>query len=69
MIQLNPNISILVLGGTHLLISFVESVRKLIKNGGSYMLKKTAFAGIGKMSIGKKIPINVRALRVVVNID
>ena len=52
-----------------MLISFVESVRKLIKNGGSYMLKKTAFAGIGKMSIGKKIPINVRALRVVVNID
>lgn len=55
--------------GTHALISFVESVRKLIKNGGSDMLKKTAFAGIGKMPIGKKFPINVRALRVVVNIN
>ena len=33
------------------------------------MLKKTAFAGIGKMPICKKFPINFRALRVVVNID
>ena len=50
----------------HWLMSFVGSIGKLMKNSGLDMLMKTAFAGVDKMLIGKKLPMNVRALRVVV---
>ena len=53
------------IGEIHWLISFFGSVGKLIKNSGPDMLIKTAFAGVEKMLIGKKFPMNVRALRVV----
>ena len=36
-----------------------------MKNSGLDMLMKTAFAGIEKMLIGKKFPMNIRALQVV----
>ena len=47
-------------------MSFLGSVGKLMKNSGLDMLMKTAFAGVDKMLIGKKFPMNVKALRVVV---
>ena len=52
--------------GMHWLMSFVGSVGKLMKNSGLDMLMKTAFAGVEKMLIGKKFPMNIRALRIVV---
>ena len=54
------------IGGMHWLMSFVGSVGKLMKNSGLDMLMKTAFAGVEKMLIGKKFPMNIRALRIVV---
>ena len=54
------------IGGMHWLTSFIGSVGKLMKNSGLDMLMKTAFAGVEKMLIGKKFPMNVRALRIVV---
>ena len=53
------------IGGMHWLMSFVGSFGKLMKNSGLDMLMKTAFAGIEKMLIGKKFPMNIRALQVV----
>ena len=52
--------------GMHWYVSFVVSVGKLMKNSGLDMLMKTAFAGVEKMLIGKKFPMNIRALRIVV---
>lgn len=67
MIQLNGNISILVsIEWMHWLVSFVGSVGKLMKNSELDMLMKTAFAGVDTVPIGKKFPINIRALQVVV---
>ena len=37
-----------------------------MKNSGLDILIKTAFTGVETMLIGKKFPINVRALRIVV---
>ena len=54
------------IGGMHWLMSFVGSVGKLMKNSGLDMLMKTAFAGVKKVLTGKKFPMNVRALRIVV---
>ena len=54
------------IGGMHWLMSFVGSVGKLMKNSGLDMLMKTAFAGVEKILIGKELPMNVRALRIVV---
>ena len=54
------------LGGMHWLMSFVGSVGKLMKNSGLDRLMKAAFAGVEKMLVGKKFPMNVRALRIVV---
>ena len=47
-------------------MSFVGAVGKLMKNSGLDLLMKSAFAGVEKMLIGKKFPMNVRALRIVV---
>ena len=54
------------LGGMHWIMSFVGSVGKLMKNSGLDRLMKAAFGGVEKMLIGKKFPLNVRALRIVV---
>ena len=54
------------IGGMHWLMSFVGAVGKFMKNSRSDLLMKTAFAGVKKMLLGKKIPQNVRALRIVV---
>ena len=54
------------IGGIRWLMSFLGSVGKLMKNTGLDILKKTAFAGVKKMLIGKKFPMNVRALTIVV---
>ena len=54
------------LGGMHWMMSFIGSVGKLMKNSGLDMLLKSAFAGVDQMLIGKKYPMNMRALRVVV---
>ena len=53
-------------GGMHWLMNFIGSAGKLMKNSGLDMLMKRAFAGVEKMLVGKKFPINVRALRIVV---
>ena len=67
MVQLNGNISILVsIEWMHWLVSFVGSAGKLMKNSELDMLMKTAFAGVDTVPIGKKFPINIRALQVVV---
>ena len=54
------------IGGMHWLMSFVGAVGKLMKNSVLDLLMKSAFAGVEKMLIGKKFPMNVRALRIVV---
>ena len=53
------------IGGMHWLMSFVGSVEKLMKNSGLEHVMKTAFAGVDKMLIGKKFPMNVRTLRII----
>ena len=54
------------IGGMHWLISFIGSVGKLMKNSALDRLMKAAFEGVEKMLIGKKFPMNVRALRIFV---
>ena len=53
------------LGGMHWLMSFVGSVGKLMEGSGLDKLMGAAFAGVIKMLVGKKFPMNVRALRLV----
>ena len=53
------------IGGMHWLMSLVGSVIKLMKNSGLDILMKTAFAGVKNMLVGKKFPMNVRALQIV----
>ena len=47
-------------------MSFVGSIGKLMKKSGLDMLMKIEIASVDKMLIGKKFPMNVKALRVVV---
>ena len=54
------------IGGMHWLMSFVGCVGVLMANSGLTPWLKSAFAGAEKMLIGKKFPMNVRALRFVV---
>ena len=54
------------LGGMHLLISFVGCIGSLMANSGLEELLMSAFAGVSKMLAGKNFPMNVRALRMVV---
>ena len=53
------------LGGMHLLISFIGCVRSLMSNCSLEEILKKSFAGVEKMLTGKKYPMNVRALRMV----
>ena len=57
---------VLRLGGMHMLMSFVGCVGVLMGNSGLEELMKAAFAGVPKMLSGKNFPMNVRALRMVV---
>ena len=49
-------------GGMHWLMSYVGSIAKLKKNSGLDMLMKTTSAGVDKMLLGNRFPMNVRAL-------
>ena len=51
------------LGGMHWLMSFVGCVGKLMAGSGLENVLGAAFAGVSKMLVGKKFPMNVRALR------
>ena len=54
------------LGGMHFLMSFVGCVGNLMANSGLEVILKAAFAGVPKMLTGKNFPMNVGALRFVV---
>ena len=53
------------IGGMHWLMSFVGCVGVLMNNTGLLEILKSAFSGADKMLLGKKFPMNVRALRFV----
>ena len=52
------------LGGMHFLMSFVSSVGTLMAETGLEDLLKSAFGGVPAMLNGKKLPHNIRALRI-----
>ena len=52
------------LGGMHWLMSFAGAIGKLMKNSGLDTWMSSAFAGVDKMLVGKKFPMNIRALRI-----
>ena len=54
------------LGGMHLLMSFVGCIGTLMTNTGLEEILDKSFAGVKKMLSGKKFPMNIRALRMVV---
>ena len=54
------------LGGIHLLMSFVSASSTLLNGSGENEVLGAVFAGVAKMLNGKKIPYNVRALRLLV---
>ena len=54
------------IGGIHWLMSFVGSMRKLMDNSGVENLMGSSFAWVEKILAGKKFPMNVRVLRLVV---
>ena len=50
----------------HLLMSFIGCTGSLMSNSGFEEILKKSFAGVEKMLTGKKYPMNLRALRMVV---
>ena len=54
------------LGGMHLLMSFIGWIGSLISNSGLEEILKKTYAGVEKMLTGKKYPMNLRALQMVV---
>ena len=54
------------LGGMHWVMSFSGCIGKLMANGGLEKVMSCAFAGVPKMPIGKKFPMNIRVLIFVV---
>lgn len=64
--ELFPPSFIIQLGGMHLLTSFIEAVGNLMSNTDLADILSSGFAGVAKMMIGKKFPICIRALRIVV---
>ncbi len=63
-----PSSFILRLGGMHMLMSFIGSVGYLMTKTGLADILSSAFGGVHKMLIGKKFPMCMRALRMVVEI-
>ena len=53
---------ILRLGGMHMLISFIAAVWNLMTETGLADIMSSAFAGVHKMLVGKKIPMCMRSL-------
>ena len=51
------------IGGMHWVMSFIGSIGILMQNSGLLPWLKSAFGGVEKMLLGKKFPMNVRALR------
>ena len=49
-----------------MLISFIGCIGSLMSNSGLEEILKKAFSGVEKMLTGKKYPMNLRALRMVV---
>ena len=54
------------IGGIHWAMSFIGCIGKLMANSGLEKLMSSAFAGVNKMLLGKRFPMNVRVLRFVV---
>ena len=54
------------IGGMHWIMNFIGCVGKLMEGSGLNKLMVSAFAGVEKMLIGKKFPMNVRAFHLVV---
>jgi len=48
--------------GIHWVMSFVGCIDKLMQNSGLDLLMKAAFAGVDSMLVGKKFPMNTRAI-------
>ena len=61
-----PTSFIIRLGGMHMLMSFIGAVGNRMKETGLADIMSSAFAGVNKMLIGKKFPMCMRALRMVV---
>ena len=53
------------LGGMHWVMSSIGCIGKSISNSGLERIMGSAFGGADKMLLGKKFPMNVRALRFV----
>ena len=54
------------IGGMHWIMNFVGCVGKLMEGSGLNKLMASAFSEAEKMLIGKKFPMTVRALRLVI---
>lgn len=63
-----PSSFVLRLGGMHMLMSFVGAVGSLMNKSGLADIMSSAFAGVQKMLIGKKFPMCMRALKMVVEV-
>ena len=57
---------ILRLGGMHKLMRFIGSVGALMADSGLSEILESTFGGVSKMLSGKKVPQNMRALRLLV---
>jgi hypothetical protein len=55
-----------VLGGMHMLMSFIGCIGNLMANTGLSEMMKSAFGGVDKMLLGKNFLNNIRAIRMCV---
>ena len=65
---LPPSSFIFRLGGMHMLMSFIGAVGNLMRETGLADIMSSALAGVHKMLVGKKFPMCMRALRMVVEV-
>ena len=63
-----PSAFLVRLGGMHMLMSFIGTVGNLMTETGLADIMSSAFAGVHKMLLGKKFPMCMRALRMVVEV-
>ena len=63
-----PSAFLLRLGGMHMLMSFIGAVGNLMAETGLVDIMSPTFAGVHKMLLGKKFPMCMRALRMVVEV-
>ena len=64
--KLFPSNFIVRLGGMHMLSNFIGAVGNLMVETGLQEILSSVFAGVSKMLMGKKFPMCLRALRMVV---